>query len=409
MVEPILTINKDCYCLPMNRAAIIADIVSVNAAPDMKQMLGERANYFANTSVLLSPAIIDDMQAQISAIETAVRLPAFIDAVSKRSAGLNPDMKTRGVFMGYDFHITDDGPRLIEINSNAGGAFIVDRIEHAGGLSFGAFAGDIADMFRAEWASAGRKAQLKTIAIVDENPAGQYHYPDMCLAQSVLKTEGFAVIITGPEALTVHDGGLYHGETHIDLVYNRLTDFDLSEPQNSAIRAAYDTGAAVITPAPHHHAIYADKRNLIMLSDPEVMAGLGAQSRDIEILSRIPKTRELTPDNADDLWTMRKQLFFKPKDGFGGRGAFRGAKITKSVWAGITKGGYIAQAMIAPPYRAVTVDGAPISLKFDVRVYTYDGRPLLFAARVYQGQTTNLRTQGGGLAAVISTGKLTGC
>ncbi len=39
--------------------------------------------------------------------------------------------------------------------------------------------------------------------------------------------------------------------------------------------------------------------------------------------------------------------------------------------------------------------------KFDVRVYTYDGAPLILGARIYQGQTTNLRTQGGGLAAVI--------
>ena len=29
-----------------------------------------------------------------------------------------------GVFMGYDFHLGPDGPRLIEINTNAGGAFL---------------------------------------------------------------------------------------------------------------------------------------------------------------------------------------------------------------------------------------------------------------------------------------------
>ena len=30
--------------------------------------------------------------------------------------------KNFGVFMGYDFHVTRSGPRLIEINTNAGGA-----------------------------------------------------------------------------------------------------------------------------------------------------------------------------------------------------------------------------------------------------------------------------------------------
>jgi hypothetical protein len=36
--------------------------------------------------------------------------------------------------MGYDFHLAPDGPRLIEINTNAGGAFLnaaLARAHHA--------------------------------------------------------------------------------------------------------------------------------------------------------------------------------------------------------------------------------------------------------------------------------------
>jgi hypothetical protein len=36
--------------------------------------------------------------------------------------------------MGYDFHLSPDGPRLIEINTNAGGAFLnaaLARAHHA--------------------------------------------------------------------------------------------------------------------------------------------------------------------------------------------------------------------------------------------------------------------------------------
>jgi len=39
--------------------------------------------------------------------------------------------------------------------------------------------------------------------------------------------------------------------------------------------------------------------------------------------------------------------------------------------------------------------------KMDVRLYTYGGRILLAAARLYQGQTTNFRTPGGGFAPVF--------
>ena len=44
----------------------------------------------------------------------------------------------------------------------------------------------------------------------------------------------------------------------------------------------------------------------------------------------------------------------------------------------------------------------PELLKFDIRLYTYDGKVQWTAARLYQGQTTNFRTPGGGFAPVYS-------
>ena len=61
----------------------------------------------------------------------------------------------------------------------------------------------------------------------------------------------------------------------------------------------------------------------------------------------------------------------------------------------------MAQAFAAPGERMVVVDGAPMLRKMDVRLYAYDGRVLLVAARLYQGQTTNFRTPGGGFAPVL--------
>lgn len=37
----------------------------------------------------------------------------------------------------------------------------------------------------------------------------------------------------------------------------------------------------------------------------------------------------------------------------------------------------------------------------DVRLYTYESQVLLAAARLYQGQTTNFRTEGGEFAPVL--------
>jgi hypothetical protein len=63
-------------------------------------------------------------------------------------------------------------------------------------------------------------------------------------------------------------------------------------------------------------------------------------------------------------------------------------------------GGYVAQDYAPASERTVLVDGAPQRLKLDVRLYTYAGAPLLAAARLYRGQTTNFRTPGGGFAPV---------
>ena len=46
-------------------------------------------------------------------------------------------------------------------------------------------------------------------------------------------------------------------------------------------------------------------------------------------------------------------------------------------------------------------DGERTELKADVRLYTYEGKVLLGAARLYRGQTTNMRTPGGGFAPVL--------
>ena len=105
---------------------------------------------------------------------------------------------------------------------------------------------------------------------------------------------------------------------------------------------------------------------------------------------------------AERLWSNRRSLFFKPAAGFGGRAAYRGDKLTKRVWAEILAGDYIAQTVVPPGQRASGTRQAPEIMKFDIRCYTYNGAVQWNAARVYQGQTTNFRTPGGGFAPVYT-------
>ena len=109
----------------------------------------------------------------------------------------------------------------------------------------------------------------------------------------------------------------------------------------------------------------------------------------------------MTKDQAEELWAARSGLFFKPAAGFGGKAAYRGDKLTRRVWETIVEGGYVAQDLVPPSTRTAVVGGERHSLKVDIRNYTYDGDIQLVAARLYQGQTTNFRTPGGGFAPVF--------
>ena len=117
---------------------------------------------------------------------------------------------------------------------------------------------------------------------------------------------------------------------------------------------------------------------------------------DVEVLARaVPRTLKIgAPEQR--WWEERKQWFFKPSAGFGSRGTYRGDKITRRAFADVMGGDYIAQQFTPPGERR----GAHGDFKIDVRSYVYEGTTQLMSARLYQGQTTNFRTVGGGFAPV---------
>ena len=62
---------------------------------------------------------------------------------------------------------------------------------------------------------------------------------EFLLFQSLFERHGIHAVIADPSALKLRNGNLWHGETRIDLVYNRLTDFTLEAPENEVLGAAY--------------------------------------------------------------------------------------------------------------------------------------------------------------------------
>jgi hypothetical protein len=260
-------------------------------------------------------------------------------------------------------------------------------------------------MFRNEWRLSGQNRPLRTIAIVDDAPEQQYLYPEFLLFQQLFERHDLRAVITSPAALEWRDGSLWHEDLAIDLVYNRLTDFYLEHENSVSLREAYLQKGVVLTPHPQAHALYSDKRRFALFSDIKRLRALGVpEATQNVLLEHVPRTEVVNAADAQRLWDARRGLFFKPVAGFGSRAAYRGDKLTRRVWQEILAGGYVAQTIVAPGERLVDEHNPPKSMKFDLRAYAYDGAVQWVAARMYQGQTTNFRTPGGGFSPVYSTG-----
>lgn len=317
-------------------------------------------------------------------------------AAAEQALNPVPDAAAQGVFYGYDFHLNVEGAHLIEINSNAGGAWLGALLQDSQydsdlpgiPLTEGNLIEGFLAMFQQEWARERGDAPLRRIAIVDEQPEQQYLYPEFLLAQAAWQRAGIMAQVVAPEDLCAKADGLYCGEEKIDLIYNRLTDFSLQT--YPALLQAYHAGQVVLTPHPAAYSRYADKRHLVTLS----------QSENSALQDGVPATQLVVPEQEAALWEARRDLFFKPLNGYGSKGAYRGDKLTKRVFGEIMHSDYVAQRLAVPGERAVCVGDANVRLKFDVRCYVYQGEVQLVLARMYQGQTTNFRTQGGGFALV---------
>ncbi len=356
---------------------------------------------FAEVPVYISPAQLQQMKDVIAAVERVVKNGKWQVGSGEWESEKHA---AKGVFYGYDFHLNDTGAHLIEINTNAGGGFL-NAILPDGELPGCAVRMDNLEeafvaMFRSEWMRVRGDVPLNCIAIVDEQPEAQYLYPEFLLAQGMFERAGIRTLIVDPAALAAREDGLYAGEQKIDLVYNRLTDFSLQH--YPVLLQSWQEGRVVLTPDPLHYARYADKRNLARLTDAEQLRDLGVDEADIATLQAgIPPAFVVRAALEETLWGERKGLFFKPCSGYGSRGAYRGEKLTRRVFGEILNSDYVAQRL-APPGERCVAEG--VTLKYDVRCYVYDGKIQLVAARLYQGQTTNFRTPGGGFAQVRVVG-----
>ena len=204
MSERDVVLNRECFCITLDSASLENAIRAEAQEPDlMAALMAARPNLFSSRPVFITKRDLAAMLDVVAAIEAVAEDPTYQDAaLSWAPAIAHQAFGPHGVFMGYDFHLGPEGPKLIEVNTNAGGAFLnallaraqsaccreaEDALRAAPQVEFESA---VWEMFLAEWRSQGRTGQPRTLAIVDDQPREQYLFPEFLLAQRAFERHG---------------------------------------------------------------------------------------------------------------------------------------------------------------------------------------------------------------------------
>lgn len=409
-------LNQHCFCNTIIPLSIAHHLQPLGALEK------KVAAIFNPYSIYVSQGTMNTINAFITAYIRLASLPAFQQTILKNSPYPMPT-SVSGDLLSFDFHLSLEGPRLIEINTNPAGAYYAAILDNSnqGCAQHGIqnphytkqltnFEQQIFQLFSTTWRHLCPSRALKTVLILDNHPKNQHYYPEFLLYQRAFSRHGVQTIIADPSELSLTSAGLSYQNIPIDMIYNRLTDFYLQQPLHHAIREAWLNRQVILSPSPHAYALHADKSNLIVFSDLPRLQALGCTLGDQGLISAtLPKTMSTQGLEPDWLWQRRKDYYFKPLTGFGSKGVFLGSKITHRVFNEIITGPYLIQENIPPSRRTVQINDEITELRVDIRAYRMigpEGNLLPYQsniARVYHGQTTNFSTPGSGFSPILIT------
>lgn len=350
--------------------------------------------------VKLPQSILDQAKSYIS---TAFRLRKnknYLELMkpSLEKLGIS-DPGNHSIMMSYDFHLdTSDQLKLIEINTNAAFYLLGCELYDCAGIK-NPFSENPRELVRE-----GVLNELKlfkaaksnpSIAIIDDQPQSQKLFAEFLCFQELFKSWGWSC-----EILDFRD--LKIGK---DFVYNRYTDFYLSDPKSKNLLDLFSSKAVCFSPNPHEYHLLADKSRIIdWTSDgffKKIEGNDWTPGNSELMVKHTPKTFLMSPERASEIWTARKNLFFKPRAAYGAKQSYKGASISQKIFQELLDPKFIAQELVPAPERVFkTPEGHDQVFKFDLRFYAYEDHLQMGVARIYQGQVTNLKTTYGGFACL---------
>lgn len=356
-------------------------------------------NLISPFTIKLPRSVLEQAQKAISLLFSLREKQSYKDYYQNftNEKGLR-DPGNKSIMMSYDFHVDENqNLKLIEINTNA--AFLIlghqlyqmrKQALPVSDFSLQEIANDIQTELRLQ----GKipSSNLK-ISIIDDKPEEQRLFVEFLAYNELFKSLGWDSRIQDYKDL--------FQDFHPDFIYNRYTDFFLTEPSSATLKEKFLSREVCLSPNPYEYLLLADKQRLIDWVQPGFLESHGIHGEDLSLLKTIlPQSYDLCSENAEEIWAQRKKLFFKPKNAYGSKQSFRGSSISRKAFEELLKDETIAQEFVPAPEQNFETPSGPQNFKFDLRCYAYQGRLQLIIARLYQGQVTNLRTPYGGFGTV---------
>ncbi|HEX7675541.1 MAG TPA: hypothetical protein VF412_15300 [Bdellovibrio sp.] len=309
------------------------------------------------------------------------------------------DPGNKSIMMSYDFHVDENQDlKLIEVNTNASFLALGHEMYKSKNLplpvsdfTFDEIRRDIILEMNLQGKEAS--SNLK-VAITDDKPSEQRLFVEFLVYNELFKSWGWdSRIVDYRDLFKSFDP---------EFVYNRYTDFFLTDTSSVLLRDKFLTKDVCLSPNPYEYLLLADKQRLIDWSQEGFFEAQGLSASDIVLLRKaVPRSYDVSATSAEEVWSQRKKLFFKPKNAFGSKQSYKGSSISHKTFQELIKEDTIAQEYVPASEQIFETPAGAQAFKFDLRCYAYQGRLQLVVARLYQGQVTNLKTPYGGFACVL--------
>jgi len=329
-----------------------------------------------------------------------------------------------------DAFLTPDGPRFIEINSDAPAGFgYGDRMAEvfaelplyrafAAGrrVSYAPSGPRVVDAVLFAWAARGGIAPPR-VAIVDW--ADVKTRPDQEILRALFAARGIECRLADPREMEIAGGRLRVEGAAIDVVYRRavLTELVEREDEVRTFLAAYRDSLALFVNS-FRCRLSEDKAFFAVLTDEAHASSMSAEERDL-VRRSVPWTRRVSErrtrragrdvDLVPHVIEHRAELVLKPAHGYGGRSVRVGDETAPQEWAQTVDRAlvepWVVQERVAIPEEVFPVlEGDAVtlvSLKVNVNPFYVEGADVGAVTRASRSSVINVSAGGGSVPTFV--------